>query len=136
MNHWAGIGRLTTSPDITSNSVLIAKFTLAVDRQFKKEGQPEADFIRCTAFGKSAEFAQKYLHKGLKMGIEGRIATGSYEKDGVKHFTTEIIVEHMDFCEGKKSGSGSNGEYPPPPDDSDIPPDYSEITGDDAQLPF
>lgn len=132
MNKWLGIGRLTADPEITNSSVLIAKFTLAVDRQYKKEGQPEADFIRCTAFGKSAEFAQKFLHKGMKIGLEGRIATGSYEKDGVKHFTSEIIVEHVDFCEGKKdpAGSGSPGEFQQGPED------YGVIEGNDNELPF
>lgn len=131
MNKWLGIGRLTADPEITNRSVLIAKFTVAVDRQFKKEGQPEADFIRCTAFGKSAEFAQKYLHKGMKVGIEGRIATASYEKDGVKHFTTEIIIEHMDFCEKRTEASSGAVPYPAATEQN-----FEVLDDDDSQLPF
>lgn len=132
MNKWLGIGRLTAEPDITNNSVIIAKFILAVDRQYKKDGQPEADFIRCTAFGKSAEFVKKYLHKGIRIGVEGRIATGNYEKDGVKHFSTEIIVEHLDFCESKKTYQESfSNEIDKPQME-----DYGVIGGDDSELPF
>jgi len=70
-----------------------------VNRDFKKEGQPEADFLNCICFAKAAEFAQKYLHKGMKIAVEGRIQTGSYDKDGVRHYTTDIIVDRHEFCE-------------------------------------
>ena len=99
------IGRLTGSPDVRYSNVngdqlAIAKYTLAVDR--KKNG--ETDFIRCIAFGKQGEFAEKYLNKGMKIGVEGRIQTGSYEdKDGKKVYTTDVVVEAHEFCE-KKGG--------------------------------
>lgn len=97
------IGRLTGSPDVRYSNVngdqlAIAKYTLAVDR--KKNG--ETDFIRCIAFGKQGEFAEKYLNKGMKIGVEGRIQTGSYEdKDGKKVYTTDVVVEAHEFCEKK-----------------------------------
>ena len=81
-------GRLTADPEysISSTGTNIAKYSLAVDRQVKKDGQATADFLRCTCFGKNADFAAKYLHKGMKIAIEGNLRTGSYEKDGVKHY--------------------------------------------------
>lgn len=109
MNKWHGIGRLTRDPEIRysqgENSTVIARYTLAVERRFKREGEQEADFISCVAFGKNGEFAEKYLHKGMKIAVTGRIQTGSYEKDGVKHYTTDIVVEEHDFCESKASGN-------------------------------
>ena len=132
------IGRLTADPEIraTQSGKTVASYRLAVDRAFKSEGQPEADFINCIAFGKGAEFAEKYLHKGMKILVEGRIQTGSYEKDGVKHYTTDIIVERHEFCESKKAAdSGSyfdNHSAPvPPPEGS-----FTEMPDDDVQLPF
>lgn len=110
MNKWAGIGRLTGEPNVKysqgDNPIAIADYTLACDRKFKREGEPTADFIRCKAFGKSAEFVEKYLHKGMKIAVVGRIQTGSFEKDGVRHYTTDIIVEEHEFCESK-SAEGS-----------------------------
>ena len=105
MNKWIGIGRLCSEPEMTSgkNGNNIAKYRLAVNRDFKKDGQQEADFLNCVAFGKSADFAQNYLHKGMKIAVEGRIQTGSYEKDGVKHYTTDIVVDRHEFCEGKNA---------------------------------
>ncbi len=105
MNKWIGIGRLCNEPEVTSskNGGNIAKYRLAVNRDFKKDGQQEADFLNCVAFGKSADFVQGYLHKGMKIAVEGRIQTGSYDKDGVKHYTTDIIVDRHEFCEGKNA---------------------------------
>lgn len=105
MNKWIGIGRLCSEPEVTSgkNGNSIAKYRLAVNRDFKKDGQQEADFLNCVAFGKSADFVQNYLHKGMKIAVEGRIQTGSYEKDGVKHYTTDIVVDRHEFCEGKNA---------------------------------
>lgn len=109
MNKWIGIGRLVADPEIRyshgENATCIARYRLAVERRFKKEGEQEADFISCVAFGKNGEFVEKYLHKGMKIGVSGRIQTGSYEKDGVKHYTTEIVVEEHDFCESKGNSS-------------------------------
>jgi len=106
MNKWLGIGRLCADPEVRysqgENATCIARYRLAVDRKFKREGEPEADFISCVAFGKNGEFAEKYLHKGTKIAVEGRIQTGSYtNKDGQKVYTTDIVVEGHDFCESK-----------------------------------
>lgn len=105
MNKWLGTGRLCGDPEMTytQSGTAIAKYRLAVNRDFKKEGQPEADFLNCTCFAKAAEFAQKYLHKGMKIAVEGRIQTGSYDKDGVRHYTTDIIVDRHEFCERRDS---------------------------------
>ena len=106
MNKVILMGRLTRDPEIRysqgGNSMAIARYTLAVDRRFAKNGEQSADFISCVAFGKSAEFAEKYLHQGTKMCIEGRIQTGSYtNRDGVKVYTTEVVVENQEFAESK-----------------------------------
>lgn len=106
MNKVILIGRLCAMPDIkeTSSGTQYARYTLAVDRRFKKEGQQSADFIGCIACGKSAEFAYKYLRKGMRIAIEGRIQTGRYVKeDGTTVYTTEVLVENHEFCE-KESG--------------------------------
>lgn len=116
MNKWLGIGRLVADPEIrqaTSGST-IASYRIAVDRQFKAEGQPEADFLPCVVFGKGAEFAQNYLRKGTKIAVEGRIQTRSYDdKDGKKVYVTEIIVEHQEFCESKKASAGASVDVNP-----------------------
>lgn len=102
MNHWVGMGRLTAAPEVryTSENLTIARYTLAIDRQKKEK---ETDFIHCTTFGKAAEFAEKYLQKGQKIAVEGRIQTGSYEKDGHRYYTFDVIVEKHFFCESKGS---------------------------------
>lgn len=107
MNKVILIGRLTADPELrhTNSGKAVASYRLAVDRDFKTEGQPEADFINCVAWGKRAEFAGQYLKKGTKIAVDGRIQTGSYEKDGNKVFTTDVIIEHQEFCEAKKQGS-------------------------------
>ena len=116
MNKVILMGRLTRDPEIRysqgENAMAIARYTLAVDRRFKRDGEQTADFISCLAFGKSAEFAEKYLHQGTKILIEGRIQTGSYtNKEGQKVYTTEVVVESHEFAEGKGgSSSSSNGE--------------------------
>lgn len=99
MNQVNLIGRLTSDPEINNT---VTKYTLAVDRRFKRDGDPDADFIRCVCFGKTAEFAAKYLRKGTKIGVTGRIQTGSYtNKDGAKVYTTDVIVENQEFVEHK-----------------------------------
>lgn len=104
-----GIGRLTADPEVRTSQdggTVICSFTLACNRRFKKEGQPDADFISCRAFGKTAEFIEKYFLKGMKMYVEeGTWQTGSYEKDGHKVYTNTLIVEQIDFCEGKTTES-------------------------------
>lgn len=130
MNHVTLIGRLTADPEIrsTQSGKTVASYRLAVDRNVKTEGQPEADFINCKAFGKTGEFAEKYLHKGTKIAVEGRIQTGSYEKDGVKHYTTDIIVDRHEFCESKRSSD--SGSYAEPAQG------FTEIEEADRELPF
>ena len=105
MNKTILIGRLTKDAETryTAEGTAIARFPLAVDRKYKSEGQPSADFINCVAFGKIAEFVEKYLKKGTKIALEGRIQTGSYEKDGQKVYTTDVIVEAVEFAESKKA---------------------------------
>lgn len=130
MNKVILIGRLTVDPEIrvTNSGKKVASYRMAVDRNVKSEGQPEADFINCTAWGKTGKFAEKYLRKGMKIAIEGRIQTGSYEKDGVKHYTTDIIVDRHEFCESKRSAD--SGSYPAPDQD------FTEIEEDDGHLPM
>lgn len=106
------IGRLTGDPEVRfsqgENATCIARYRLAVNRKFKKEGEQEADFISCVAFGKQGEFVDKYLRKGTKVAVTGRIQTGSYtNKDGQKVYTTDIVVEEQEFAESKNSSSNS-----------------------------
>ena len=112
MNKVILMGRLTRDPDIRytqgENSTCIARYTLAVDRRHKQQNADQtADFISCVAFGKQGEFAEKYLHKGMKIAVEGRIQTGSFEKDGRKVYTTDIVVENHEFCESKRQSEES-----------------------------
>ena len=103
MNKVILIGRLTDEPtNYSKEDKYMTKFNLAVDRRFKTEGQPTADFIPCVVFGKTAEFVLKYFHKGMKVALEGRLQTGSYVKDNVKHYTTDVIVEAAEFAESKR----------------------------------
>ena len=127
MNKVILIGRLISDPEVRySGEIAIAHYTLAVDRKGKKD---ETDFINCVAFGKSAEFAEKYFSKGIKIAVSGRIQTGSYtNKDGVKVYTTDVIVEESDFCEKKVNGTTNNN----PPADSD---GFMNVP-DDGELPF
>ena len=112
MNKVILMGRLTRDPEMRGDGTsLVARYTLAVDRRFKKEGQADADFINCVCFGKSAEFAEKYLKKGTKVVVTGRIQTGSYtDKDNKKVYTTDVIVEEQEFAESK----GASSEQTPP----------------------
>ena len=107
MNKVILCGRLTREPEVrysqTANgSMAVARYTLAVDRKFEKEGEQNADFINCIAFGKSGEFAEKYFFKGMKIAISGRIQTGSYtNKDGQRVYTTDVVIEEQEFCESR-----------------------------------
>ena len=110
MNKVVLIGRLTRDPDlkyIASTGTAVTNITLAVDRAFKKEGRPEADFLRCVCYGKTAETIATYFSKGRLIAVSGRIETGSYDKDNVKVFTTDIIIEDFQFLESKGTGSNS-----------------------------
>lgn len=108
MNKVIIMGRLTRDPEVrysqSENPTAIARYTLAVDRRFHKSDEQSADFITCVAFGKSGEFAEKYLKKGTKLVVTGRIQTGSYtDKEGKIVYTTEVVVEDQEFAESKKT---------------------------------
>lgn len=107
MNKAILIGRLTRDPEVRysqGSNTAVARYTIAVDRKFKKDGEPTADYIPCVVFGRQAEFAEKYFRKGMKVVISGRITTGSYtNRDGQKVYTTEITVEEQEFAESKGS---------------------------------
>lgn len=137
MNHVSLIGRLTKDPSITytqgAEPMCIARYTLAVDRRGKKqEGQPTADFISCVAFRNNAEFAEKYLRQGTKIAVEGRIQTGSYKnKDGQTVYTTDVVIDSQEFCEGKKETQDNAPSTPADKDGFMNIPD-----GIDSELPF
>ena len=146
MNKVILMGRLTRDPEVRysqgDNATAVARYTLAVDRRFNRNNDDQtADFINCVAFGKSGEFAEKYLHKGTKIAITGRIQTGSYtNKDGVKVYTTDVVVEDHEFAESKNSaGSADNSGFAPagrpaPAADGD---GFMNIPdGIDEELPF
>lgn len=115
MNKVILMGRLTRDPEVRysqgENPTAIARYTLAVDRRFNRNNDDQsADFINCVAFGRAGEFAEKYFRKGIKIAITGRIQTGSYtNKDGVKVYTTDIVIEEQEFAESKNSSSGAEG---------------------------
>jgi single-strand DNA-binding protein len=115
MNHVVIIGRLTADPEAraTQSNTTVANYTLAVDRGVKSaDGQQQTDWIDCVAFGKSGEFAQKYLHKGTKIAVEGRIQTRTWEdKNGNKRKSVEVIVDRHEFCESKQGGTASGGAF-------------------------
>lgn len=105
-------GRFTRDPEVryADSGTSIARFTLAVDRRFKQEGGPQADFPNCVAFGKTAEFIEKYFSKGMKVELCGRIQTGSYTKeDGTKVYTTDVVAESVGFAESKAASQGNAG---------------------------
>ena len=118
MNHFVGIGRLVRDPNVkyTQGGKAYASFTLAIDRRKSGEGNPQADFISCVAWEKTAEVISQYTGKGRKIAVEGRIQTRSYEKDGRKTYVTEVVVNGMEFCDSKRDAAvGSTGrvdEYP------------------------
>lgn len=133
MNKSILVGRLTKDVETRysqgEESMAITRFTIAVDRKIKREGQPSADFISCVAFGKVGEFINKYFKKGSKIGITGHIQTGSYtNKDGVKVYTTDVIVEEAEFVESKSSAESGTQE----PDASG----FMQLPEDDEELPF
>lgn len=114
MNKVILIGRLTRDPEVRYSQgetpLAIARYTLAVDRKFRREEEQSADFIYCVAFGKMGEHVEKYYYQGLKVAVTGHIQTGSYiNKDGVKVYTTEVVVEEQEFVESKGSNDKSQG---------------------------
>ena len=137
MNNVVLMGRLTRDPEVRYTAgeqpMAIARYTLAVDRRQKKEGESNADFIQCVAFGRAAEFAEKYFHQGIKIAVSGRIQTGSYtNKDGVKVYTTDVVVENQEFAESKGQGQSAASTPPAAPDDEFM----SIPDGIDDELPF
>lgn len=123
MNKWLGCGRLTADPEVHRttglNPIVVSIYTVAIDRSYKREGQPNADFIRCKALGKNGEFAEKWLKKGTKIIVEGRIETGSYvNRDGQKVYTTDVMVERQEFAESKASSARNDSDSVVP--DTDI----------------
>ena len=144
MNKVILMGRLTRDPDIRhsagENSTAVARYTLAVDRRYKRDGEAGADFISCVAFGRSAEFAEKYFRQGLKVVVTGRIQTGSYtNRDGNKVYTTDVAVEEQEFAESKAAGqrnreeSGQERPEPMPVDENGF---MNIPDGIDEELPF
>lgn len=138
MNKVILMGRLTRDAEIRfsqgENSMTIARFSLAVDRRFRKGGEQGADFINCVAFGKLAEFLERFGHKGTKFLIEGRIQTGSYtNKDGQKVYTTNIVVENIEFGESKNNQHGNNNSPLAPMDNDGF---MNILYGNDEELPF
>ena len=137
MNKVILMGRLTRDPEVRysagENALAIARYTLAVDRRFRRDGEASADFIQCVSFGRTAEFAEKYFHQGMRVSISGRIQTGSYtNKDGVKVYTTEVIVEEQEFAESKGSSEAQGtGQMPTPNGDG-----FMSVPDDDTGLPF
>ena len=114
MNKVILMGRLTRDPEVRysqgEQATAIARYTVAVDRRFRRDGDSQsADFIGCVAFGRQAEFAEKYLRKGIKIALTGRIQTGSYtNKDGQKVYTTEVVVEEVDFADSRRSDDAAD----------------------------
>lgn len=139
MNNVQLVGRFTKDPEVrySDGGTTVARFTVAVDRRFRKEGQQEADFISCVAFGKTAEFIEKWFHKGERIGLTGHIQTGSYtNQEGQKIYTTDVIADNVEFVESKGSSEGSQGSSRPEPSGAgdgfmNIPDDVG-----DEGLPF
>ena len=148
MNKAILVGRLTRDPEVRysqgENATAVARYTVAVDRRFKRDGEPTADFIPCVVFGRSAEFAEKYFRQGMRVSISGRIQTGSYtNKDGVKVYTTEVIVEEQEFAESRAESEANRASYnsqqaaPAPSPSVDAGDGFMNIPdGIDEELPF
>ena len=146
MNKIIMMGRLTRAPEVRysqgANGTTIARFTLAVNRRWKREGEPDADFFNCTAFGRIAEFAEKYLQQGTKVVVTGRVQNDNYtNKDGQKVYSVQIIVEEMEFAESKNAAGNAGGSvYPadsgPSPIQTDNNGFISIPDGEEDELPF
>ena len=116
MNKVILVGRLTKDPEVRysggENTLAVARYTIAVERRFKRDGEPTADFIPCVVFGRSAEFAEKYFRQGMRVSVSGRIQTGSYtNKDGMKVYTTDVIVEEQEFAESRTEREANRGVH-------------------------
>ena len=147
MNNVTLMGRLTRDPDVRytngENSTCIARYTLAVDRRVRAGQEKQADFISCVAFGKSGEFAEKYLRKGTKIVLTGHIQTGSYtNREGQKVYTTQVVVETAEFGESKKAEGGGGANVSPVNNVNEVKgeaeEDFLQVPDDfdDEELPF
>ena len=147
MNKVIMMGRLTRDPEVRysqgANATAIARFSLAVDRRWKREGEPDADFFNCTVFGRQADFVEKYLRQGTKVVVTGRIQNDNYtNKDGQKVYSVQIIVEEIEFAESKNAASGNGGAAA---SQAGVRPSPSQASGDgfmsipdgaEEELPF
>lgn len=116
MNKVILMGRLTRDPEVRysqgENATAVARFSIAVDRRFKRQGEPDADFFNCTAFGKQAEFVERYLRKGIKIVVSGRVQNDNYtNKDGQMVYSVRVMVEEIEFAESKNAGGNDGGGY-------------------------
>ena len=146
MNKVILMGRLTRDPEVRysqggANSTAVARYSLAVDRRFKRDGEPDADFFNCTCFGRQAEFAEKYLRKGTKILVTGRIQNDNYtNREGQMVYSVQIMVDEQEFAESKNaSGASENaGGYSRPAASQPVPAGdgFMEIPGIDDELPF
>ncbi len=142
MNKVILMGRLTRDPEVryaSNSNTAVCRYSLAVDRRFKRDGEPEADFFNCTVFGKSAEFAEKYFKKGTKVLVTGRIQNDNYtNKEGQKVYSTQIMVEEQEFAESKASGNSSGaGAFESRPNPNAAGDGFMNIPdGMDDELPF
>ena len=145
MNKVILMGRLTRDPEVRysagENALAIARYTLAVDRRFRRDGEATADFISCVSFGRTAEFAEKYFRQGLKIVVSGRIQTGSYtNRDGQKVYTTDVVVEEQEFAESKAASAEHAANFAPadrPSPSNAVSDGFMNIPdGIDEELPF
>lgn len=149
MNNVVLMGRLTRDPEVRysqgENPIAFARYALAVDRRFKKEGQPEADFINCVTVGKSAEIVEKYFRQGMRVCVQGSIRTGSYtNKEGQKVYTTEVYTENVEFAQSKSEGNApvsgakaASNPAPAPAPQAAVGDGFMNIPdGIDCELPF
>ena len=148
MNKVILMGRLTRDPEVRVSTgerqTNIGRFSIAVDRRFKREGQPDADFFNCTCFGKQAEFVEKYLHKGTKVVVVGSVQNDNYTKqDGSQVYSVQIMVDEIEFAESKNAaaageGSGQGYVQTPPPSQNEAPDDgFMNMPEEmDESLPF
>ena len=147
MNKVILMGRLTRDPEVRYSQgerpVAVARYTLAVNRTFKRAGEPDADFINCVTFGRSTEFAERYFRQGIRIVVSGRIQTGSYtNKDGVRVYTTEVIVEDQEFAESRAESEANRSSFqsspaPGPAPSIDAGDGFMNIPdGIDEELPF
>lgn len=144
------MGRLTRDPEVRysagENALAIARYTLAVDRRFRRDGEAAADFISCVVFGRGAEFAEKYFHQGIRIVVSGRIQTGSYtNREGQKVYTTEVVVEEQEFAESKAASDNYAASHPQQSSPAPSMPGPSAASADgfmnipdgiDEELPF